>query len=227
MARGVNKVILLGNVAAAPDFRVLPSGSVSVATVSLATNESFKDAQGNIQERVEWHRVVFWGRLAEIARDYVVKGAPIYVEGKIRTRSYDDQQGIKRYVTEIQASELQLLGSRNQNNSQQNFSTTSSSSPSYNHQGYNQPQNNQSNYMNQNSYVGNSSYSNQNSYVGNSEYTNPNPVTPPPIRVGNPNGDNNQAVPSPDNFELQPNNSKKGLDIEPALNNVTEDPLPF
>lgn len=92
MRRGINKAILVGNLAADPEYRVLNSGKNCVATVNLATNESFKDQQGNVQDRTEWHRLVFWGRLAEIAHQYLTKGAQVYVEGKIRTRSYDDQQ---------------------------------------------------------------------------------------------------------------------------------------
>ena len=112
MVRGVNKVILLGNTAAEPDFRVLANGSTSIATVALATNESYRDQNGNLQEQTEWHRLVFWGRTAEIARDYMRKGSQIYVEGKIKTRSYDDQQGIKRYTTEIHVTELHLLSQK-------------------------------------------------------------------------------------------------------------------
>lgn len=127
MSRGINKAILVGNLAADPEYRVLNNGDNCVATVSLATNESFKDQQGNVQERTEWHRLVFWGRLAEIARDYLHKGSQIYVEGKIRTRSYDDQQtGDRKYVTEIQVLDLQMLGSKpqGQNQSQQNSQQT-------------------------------------------------------------------------------------------------------
>ena len=116
--KGINKAILVGNLAAEPEFRILNSGANSVATVNLATNESFKDQQGNVQERTEWHRLVFWGRLAEIAHQYLVKGSQIYVEGKIRTRSYDDQSGERRYVTEIQVLDLQMLGSKPQGQSQ-------------------------------------------------------------------------------------------------------------
>lgn len=118
MSRGINKAILVGNLAAEPDYRVLNNGENCVATVSLATNESFKDQQGNVQERTEWHRLVFWGKLAEIAHQYLHKGSQIYVEGKIRTRSYDDQSGERRYVTEIQVLDLQMLGSKPQGQSQ-------------------------------------------------------------------------------------------------------------
>ena len=124
MSRGINKAILVGNLAAEPEYRVLNNGDNCVATVSLATNESFKDQQGNVQERTEWHRLVFWGKLADIAHQYLTKGSQIYVEGKIRTRSYDDQQtGERKYVTEIQVLDLQMLGSKpqGQNQSQQNY----------------------------------------------------------------------------------------------------------
>lgn len=114
MSRGINKAILVGNLAAEPEYRVLNNGENCVATVSLATNESFKDQQGNVQERTEWHRLVFWGKLAEIAHQYLHKGSQIYVEGKIRTRSYDDQSGERKYVTEIQVLDLQMLGSKPQ-----------------------------------------------------------------------------------------------------------------
>lgn len=119
MSRGINKAILVGNLAAEPEYRVLNNGENCVATVSLATNESFKDQQGNVQERTEWHRLVFWGKLAEIAHQYLHKGSQIYVEGKIRTRSYDDQQtGDRKYVTEIQVLDLQMLGSKPQGQGQ-------------------------------------------------------------------------------------------------------------
>ena len=127
MSRGINKAILVGNLAADPEYRVLNNGENCVATVNLATNESFKDQQGNVQDRTEWHRLVFWGRLAEIAHQYLTKGAQVYVEGKIRTRSYDDQQtGEKKYITEIQVLDLQMLGSKpqGQNQSQQNSQPT-------------------------------------------------------------------------------------------------------
>lgn len=118
MARGINKAILVGNLADVPEFKILNNGQTAVATVSLATSEQFKDQQGNVQERTEWHRLVFWGKTAEIAHQYLQKGSQIYVEGKIRTRSYDDQSGQKRYVTEIQVMEMQMLGSKSQGQNQ-------------------------------------------------------------------------------------------------------------
>ena len=134
MARGVNKVILVGNLAAEPEYRVLNNGENCVATVNLATNESFKDQQGNIQERTEWHRLVFWGKLADIAHQYLTKGSQIYVEGKIRTRSYDDQSGERRYVTEIQVLDLQMLGSKPQGQGQSSAPAPQQQSQSWNGQ---------------------------------------------------------------------------------------------
>ena len=112
--KGLNKVMLIGTLGANPDFRVINAngGNKSVATVSVATNESFKDSQGNVKEITEWHRLVFWGRQAEIARDYLHKGSQVYVEGKIRTRSYEDKNGQKKTVTEIQVTDLQMLGGK-------------------------------------------------------------------------------------------------------------------
>lgn len=112
MARGVNKVILIGNTGTEPEVRYMPNGN-AVTTLSLATSESWKDKQtGEKQERTEWHRVVCYNRLAEIAGEYVRKGTKIYVEGSIRTRKWQDQQGQDRYSTEIIANELQMLDSK-------------------------------------------------------------------------------------------------------------------
>ncbi len=109
MARGINKVILIGHVGGDPEVRYMPNGN-AVATVSLATTESWKDKQsGEKQERTEWHRVVCFNRLGEIAGEYVRKGSRIYIEGSLRTRKWQDQQGQERYTTEIVANELQML----------------------------------------------------------------------------------------------------------------------
>jgi single-strand DNA-binding protein len=111
-SRGVNKVILVGNLGADPETRFLPSGG-SVTNVSLATSETWKDKQtGQPQERTEWHRVVFFNRLAEIAGEYLRKGSKVYVEGSIRTRKWQDQSGQDRYTTEIVGNEMQMLDSR-------------------------------------------------------------------------------------------------------------------
>lgn len=114
MARGINKVILIGNCGQDPETRYMPSGG-AVTNVSLATSESWKDKQtGQPQERTEWHRVVFFSRLAEIAGEYLKKGSKVYVEGSLRTRKWQGQDGQDRYTTEIVANEMQMLDSRGQ-----------------------------------------------------------------------------------------------------------------
>jgi len=112
MARGVNKVILVGNMGTDPEVRYMPSGG-AVTNINLATSETWKDKQsGQMQERTEWHRVVFFNRLAEIAGEYLKKGSKVYVEGSLRTRKWQDNNGQDRYTTEIVASEMQMLDSR-------------------------------------------------------------------------------------------------------------------
>jgi single-strand DNA-binding protein len=110
---GVNKVILVGNLGADPEIRTLESGA-KVATISIATTEFYKDRNGERQSQTEWHRVVLWRGLAGVAEDFLKKGSQVYVEGKLRTRSYDDQNGVKRYVTEIEARDLNMLGKRDE-----------------------------------------------------------------------------------------------------------------
>lgn len=113
MARGVNKVILIGNLGNDPEVRYTPSGS-AVANVNLATSETWRDKQsGELQDRTEWHRVVFFNRLAEIVGEYLRKGSKIYVEGTLRTRKWTDKNNIERYTTEIIANEMHILDSRN------------------------------------------------------------------------------------------------------------------
>ncbi|WP_395377134.1 single-stranded DNA-binding protein [Marinicella sp. W31] len=110
MARGINKVILVGNLGNDPEVRYTTSGS-AVTTISLATAESWRDKNTNeTQERTEWHRVVFFNRLAEIAGEYLKKGRQVYVEGKLQTRKWQDKDGQDRYTTEIVANEMQMLG---------------------------------------------------------------------------------------------------------------------
>ena len=112
MARGINKVILVGNLGADPETRYMPSGG-AVTNIRIATSDSWKDKQsGEQQERTEWHRVVFFNRLAEIAAEYLRKGSQVYVEGRIQTRKWQGQDGADRYTTEIVANEMQMLGSR-------------------------------------------------------------------------------------------------------------------
>ena len=112
MARGINKVILIGNLGADPETRAMPSG-MTVANLRVATSESWRDKQsGEQQERTEWHRVAMFGRLAEIAAEYLKKGSQVYIEGSLRTRKWTDKQGNERYSTEIIGNELQMLGGR-------------------------------------------------------------------------------------------------------------------
>lgn len=137
MSRGVNKVILLGNLGDEPSFRQTNNGT-SVANISLCTSDYYTDQTGKKIEQSEWHRLVFWGKLAEIAHQFLHKGAKIYVEGKIQTREYTDKQNVKRSITEIVISEMQMLDSKNANNG------------AYNNGGYN----------NANSYNGGNNYNN-------------------------------------------------------------------
>ena len=112
MARGINKVILIGNLGADPETRAIPSGT-TVANLRVATSESWRDKQsGEQQERTEWHRVALFGRLAEIAAEYLKKGSQVYIEGSLRTRKWQDKQGNERFSTEIIGNELQMLGGR-------------------------------------------------------------------------------------------------------------------
>jgi len=112
MARGINKVILIGNLGADPEVRYMPNGG-AVANITVATSESWTDKQSNEKkEQTEWHRVVIYQRLAEIAGEYLRKGSKVYIEGRLRTRKWQDQQGVERYTTEIIANELQMLDGR-------------------------------------------------------------------------------------------------------------------
>ena len=112
MARGINKVILIGNLGADPETRAMPSGT-TVANLRIATSESWRDKQtGEQQERTEWHRVALFGRLAEVAGEYLRKGSQVYIEGSLRTRKWQDKQGNERYSTEIIGNDLQMLGGR-------------------------------------------------------------------------------------------------------------------
>jgi single-strand DNA-binding protein len=144
MAKGVNKVFLLGNVGKDPEIRAT-QGGMTIASFTLATADRQKDAQGNWQDKTEWHNLVAFSRTAEIVRDYVKKGTPIFVEGKIQTRSWDDKEsGQKRYKTEILVNELSLLGGgggggrqsgEGGGHSRSSSSSPSSSGPEYADQG--------------------------------------------------------------------------------------------
>jgi len=111
MARGVNKVILIGHLGRDPELKFTPSG-VAVTKFTLATTERWKDKDGNPQDRTEWHNIVLWRKLAEIAGEYLKKGRQVYIEGRLRTRSWETQDGVKRYTTEVHADQMQMLGRR-------------------------------------------------------------------------------------------------------------------
>jgi single-strand DNA-binding protein len=112
MARGINKVILVGNLGKDPETRYMPNGK-AVTNFSIATSESWKDKQtGEQREQTEWHNIVMYDRLAEIAAEYLKKGSQVYIEGKLRTRKWQDKEGRDRYTTEINANEMQMLGGR-------------------------------------------------------------------------------------------------------------------
>lgn len=116
MSRGINKVILVGNLGNDPEVKSTQGGT-TITTISVATSEAWKDkATGQQQERTEWHRVKFFGRLAEIAGDYLRKGSQVYIEGSIRTEKYTDKQGVERYSTDVIANEMQMLGGRQESN---------------------------------------------------------------------------------------------------------------
>ncbi len=118
MARGVNKVMLIGNLGADPEVRYTPSGN-AIANATLATSTSWRDKQsGEVQDRTEWHRIVFFNRLAEIVGEYLNKGSKIYIEGSLRTRKWQDKSGVDRYTTEIIANEMHMLDSKSSGNQQ-------------------------------------------------------------------------------------------------------------
>lgn len=141
MARGVNKCIIIGFLGQDPEVRYMPNGN-AVANITVATSESWKDQQGQKQERTEWHRIVLYKRLAEIAGQYLRKGSKVYLEGRLRTREWQDQQGQKRYTTEIACNELQMLdgkpsGGWGQPSGPANNQPASNSAPPAQNGGYN------------------------------------------------------------------------------------------
>ncbi len=132
MARGINKVILIGNLGKDPEVRYMPNGN-AVANITIATSESWKDKNtGENQEKTEWHRVVLFRRLGEIAGEYLKKGSQVYIEGKLQTRKWQDNNGQDRYTTEIVANEMQMLGGRGGGSaafSEQNSASSAPRSP--------------------------------------------------------------------------------------------------
>lgn len=130
MARGVNKVIIVGNLGADPEVRYMPSGA-AVTNIRVATSEGWKDKQsGETQERTEWHRIVFFNRLAEIASEYLKKGSKVYIEGSLRTNKWQDQSGNERFTTEIIANSMQMLDAKGGGGSYDSQSSSSSSASS-------------------------------------------------------------------------------------------------
>jgi single-strand DNA-binding protein len=109
--RGINKVILIGNLGGDPELKYTPSGA-AVTNFTVATNESWMDGKGERQEKTEWHRIVVWGKLAEICKEYLKKGSKVFIEGRLQTRSWDGPDGNKRYTTEIVARDMQMLDTR-------------------------------------------------------------------------------------------------------------------
>jgi single-strand DNA-binding protein len=123
MARGVNKVILIGNLGQDPETRTTPGGT-TVTNIRIATSESWKDkTTGEMKEQTEWHGIVLWNRLGEIAAEYLKKGSQVYIEGRLQTRKWQDKQGNDRYTTEIVASEMQMLGGRGGGSTQETRDT--------------------------------------------------------------------------------------------------------
>ncbi|MDY6470604.1 MAG: single-stranded DNA-binding protein [Succinivibrio dextrinosolvens] len=166
MTRGVNKVILIGNLGDEPVFRTTGSGT-AVANVSMVTNEVRRNAEsGQMTEIAEWHRVVLWGRLAEIAQKWLHKGSLVYVEGKLRTRSFTDKQNVKKSVTEIVADELQMLGSSKAHAESDSFSAQNNSFKNNHAQPDNSPYGNPSA---QPSFLNDSSFINQKPSSSNPE----------------------------------------------------------
>lgn len=205
MARGVNKVILVGNVGNDPDKRFLPNGN-AVVNFSIATSESWKDKQtGEKQERTEWHRVVIFNRLAEVAGEYLRKGSKVYVEGSLKTRKWQDQSGADKYMTEIIVSEMQMLDSRNANAGE----------------GYNNPNSNEG-------------YSNANSNAGfnNSTMNSQNQQPPAHMNQMNQMGGQQQSQPyqAPTQQPYQPSHSNQGFSPSqsaPAAMDSFDDDVPF
>lgn len=163
--KGLNKALIMGNATADPTYQTTQGGH-AVASLSIATNESFTDANGQKQDRAEFHRVVFWDKLADIVRQYIHKGSPLYIEGKIRTRKYNEN-GIDKYITEIVANELVMLGGGN-NSGNDNAGNPAQNSGQY---GGNNYGNNGNNSGGNGRYNNNPNYSNG-QYNGGNNYGN-------------------------------------------------------
>jgi single-strand DNA-binding protein len=124
----VNKVILIGNLGKDPETRYMPNGD-AVTNITVATTETWKDKNGEKQEKTEWHRITFYRKLAEIAGEYLKKGAPVYVEGRLETRKWTDKAGVERYTTDVIASDMKMLGKKDGGSSQGSKPTSGASDP--------------------------------------------------------------------------------------------------
>ncbi len=124
----INKVILIGNLGADPEVRYTPSGA-AVTSFNIATNESWTNKEGKKEERTEWHKIVAWNKLAELCGEYLSKGRPVYVEGRLQTREWNDKEGIKRYTTEIVAQTIQFLGSPGERSSKPSAARATGTGP--------------------------------------------------------------------------------------------------
>ncbi len=206
MVRGVNKLTLIGNTAADVEFRMLPNTNQCVASVNIAINESYRDQQGQQQERVDFFRLTFWGRQAEIARDYVRKGTLLYVEGKLRNRNYEDKQGVKHYSTDIQVLEFQMLSSKQNSNNNMGYGAQGGYQQPMGNQGMSYPSGNQqfNNNQNYNRY--------NNSNVGfNNQQMNPN--------YGN-NYNNANSMPNNNGFQNGGYNNSNMMNNGAAFNQM-------
>lgn len=223
---GVNKVILIGNLGDEPSIRSTQTGT-SVANASLCTSEKFKDQQGNTTEHNEWHRLVFWGRLADIVGQYCHKGSKLYVEGKIQSRQYDDKEGIKRTAFEIVVSEMQMLDSKNSggnNNNSYGGNNNSYGNSNNNAYGNNGNRNSSNNNRSQNYYSQNNSYGQQNQQQNNAygSNVNSNQQQQMPQRSYQPQMQQNQPVNNFNNAQGFSNTNNAPQQQEPL-----NDDLPF
>ena len=201
--KGINKAIVAGNAAADPDYRIT-NGGQAVCALTLASNESYTDANGQKQDRVEWFRLIFWGKLADVVNQYIKKGSALYAEGKIRTRSYDDQNGVKKYVTEIIVNELVMLpsGVNNQNGQNGQNYGNGGATANYSNNGNGGRQN----------WNGGQNYGQNNGYNRGNNYGR-----------GNPAASNSGA---PGNYSNGANASASAGNMPPP-NQGNNDPLPF
>ena len=210
--KGINKAIVAGNAAADPDYRIT-NGGQAVCSLTLASNESYTDANGQKQDRVEWFRLIFWGKLADVVNQYIKKGSALYAEGKIRTRSYDDANGVKKYVTEIVVNELVMLPSGGNNQNGQNGQNYGNGGAPANFG--NNGNGGRQNWNSGQNYGQNNGYNRGNNYGNNGTGNN--------YGRGNPAASNSGA---PGNYSNGANASASAGNMPPP-NQGNNDPLPF